>query len=251
MMATMDDNYRKPSTGMWDLMCSRLNGGVVPGGFGVWKKCGECVIICWEPRTSSWDLMCSRLNGGVVPGGLVGVEKVWRVCDNLLGAKDKLMGSDVLQAEWRRRARWACGCGESESVAHRSPLRSPSLLPAPLSPQRTRLRAFTVAMRRQGQMASACRPQGAPTPNTQPSLFLACPPISSFFYQQTSPRASTAATKREGPMTFPAGPRVHPPYSLSPVFLLPAHPSPLASFPHRQGSELLLRRRSGKAHRLH
>lgn len=40
MMATMDDNYRKPSTGMWDLMCSRLNGGVVPGGFRVWKSVG-------------------------------------------------------------------------------------------------------------------------------------------------------------------------------------------------------------------
>lgn len=42
MIATMDDHNRKPNTGMWDVMCSRLNGGVAPGW--CWgKECGEGV----------------------------------------------------------------------------------------------------------------------------------------------------------------------------------------------------------------
>jgi len=43
MLATGDDDYRKPSTGMWDLFCGTLNGGVQPGGHvGPWGLNGIC-----------------------------------------------------------------------------------------------------------------------------------------------------------------------------------------------------------------
>ncbi len=40
MLATGSGCFRKPETGMWELMCAQLNGRVPPG-----EKCGECGVV--------------------------------------------------------------------------------------------------------------------------------------------------------------------------------------------------------------
>lgn len=53
MLATGKDEFRKPSTGMWDLMSSELNGGVEIGEILNQGEGSEGKMMpCWRPVAS-------------------------------------------------------------------------------------------------------------------------------------------------------------------------------------------------------